>query len=108
MPAPTAHRRAEPRHRCSRWHFVLLVHWPALQASWAVLRDRSPRGLGLLADQPFPVGTILTAQLQAGQPPAAVGLAVEVRHATPQPDGNWLVGCRLARPLRADELLTLP
>jgi hypothetical protein len=100
-------RRLIGRHKCDPPRRVRLIAKPSLQAHRALVRDFSVRGLGLLLDQPFEIGTLLAVQLQSRDVGLSGILTGKVRHATPQSDGNWLIGCSLSRPLTDDEIFTL-
>jgi PilZ domain len=77
----------------------LLVR-PLLRKRAALLRDLSADGAGLLLADPVEPGAALLIQLHGSSPGSVLTLAARVVHATRQPDGNWLVGCRLAARLR--------
>jgi hypothetical protein len=73
---------------------------------WAILRDLSAWGLGLLLARPMPVGTVLavTPWLWQGNPPPRL-LARVVR--SREEVGGWLHGCELTEPLSDDQLHAL-
>ena len=107
MPLLTRPRRAEPRYLCGRWHTGRLIHWPSLASRWAVLRDVSRRGLGLVAEEAFPPGSVVALQLPPGPTGVSGSLVAKVRYALPQDDGFWRLGASLFRPLTDEELLAL-
>jgi hypothetical protein len=63
--------------------------------------------IGLSLECAFEKGTALTIQLPSKQAGFPGNLTANVKHATLQPDGRWLVGCRLSRSLTDDELFAL-
>ena len=78
------------------------------EMSWeAVVRDISSSGIGLLLPRRFEAGTLLTIELTETAEGKKHLLIARVVHATPQPEGNWLVGCTLASSLAEDEVQLL-
>ena len=87
-----------------------------------VSQDLSATGLGFILHRRFDPGTLLTIELErpkrdtrGGEPPAATEspgrpgptwgvLPARVVHATPQPDGNWKLGCALVKAMSPEEL----
>ncbi len=111
LPAPAdsavADRRMSERYRCSRQRYVRLVARPSLQSFQASVRDFSMRSLGILIDKPVEPGTVLAIQLRSAHAGLSCLLSGEVKHATPQADGHWLLGCSLTRRLNDNEALAL-
>jgi hypothetical protein len=64
-------------------------------------------GLDLLLGEPLPVGAWLVIQLLDGASSFGEAIAAQVRHATPRPDGRWVIGCAAAHELtlREEEVL---
>ncbi len=74
---------------------------------WGRVLDAAPRGLALLLPAPFEAGTELYVELHGpGQRLPHPALA-RVARATARPDGTFLVGCVLRRPLPAGVLHAL-
>ena len=69
------------------------------------IHDQSVSGVGILTSRYFAVGTAIGLQVPATSITPMKYLAAEVRHATAQPDGFWLLGCALLKPLTIDEIL---
>jgi hypothetical protein len=86
---------------------VRLLTQPGFQLYRAVVRDISPQGIGLLTEQPFVAGAVLAVLLPRRHTNVSGVLTAQVRRATRLPDGTWLVGCSLSRPLTEKELRTL-
>jgi serine/threonine protein kinase len=107
-PAPTG-PPADERRRAVRYACNLEGLCSPLGAQterpWdAAIRNVSVTGVALVLDRRFEPGTLLRVEWQ---PPTGDGpgstMAVVVR-AQPQEAGQWLLGCRLARPLGDDEV----
>lgn len=65
---------------------------------WVV--DRSPEGIGIMADHPITPGTRVHLQSFLGSPH---WFDIDIKQC--QADGPlWLLGCQFARPLSSDEL----
>ena len=120
MPQPTARaegREASPsrsvdRRATVRYPSSLLssLHTVARKTedSWsAAIRDVSAGGLGLLVRRRFERGTLLA--VEPVEPPAEAPtlLLAQVIHATAQPEGRWLLGCKLVRELSQSEVRAL-
>jgi hypothetical protein len=99
-----ANRRQAPRHQCPHPSPVRLLVLPGRPPVWGFTRDVSTTGLGLLLSRPLDAGTVLTLELGEEVPADTSTLSGQVVHATPFPQGGWLVGCRLSRPLREEEM----
>jgi hypothetical protein len=76
------------------------------EVGWdATVCDISSTGIGLLLSRRFEPGTLLTVEIaQEGQKRLLVARVVRT---SPQPEGGWLVGCRLASSLTEDEVQLL-
>lgn len=68
------------------------------------VRDLSILGISMVTGQPFSVGAFLKIHVPASTQAGASFLPAEVRHASAQVDGRWLIGCVLLRFLTADEI----
>ena len=99
-----AERRAHDRYRCTQWRLVRMIARPTFQACRGIVRDISPRGVGLLCQQPFEPGTVLAFQFQSKYAGVSGILTGKVRHVTPLERGMWLVGCSFSRNLSDDEI----
>ena len=100
-------RRAVERHRSLRNPQVRLLVKPSFQAHRGVVRDISQAGIGLLLRRPFDPGTVLAVEFRKARQGMSGILSARVVHATPQPDGSWLVGGPLSRRLTEDEVWAL-
>ncbi len=101
-------RREALRLQLPRGYPCRVVIPPSPQAHEAGVYDVSKEGgLGVLLAEPVPVGAWLVVQLWDGDEAAGDALAAQVRHATPRPDGRWLIGCSAAHELtlREEEVL---
>lgn len=104
---PAAERRGQARYyyrqplkvRCrqaSRW---------AYRSGWAIVRDLSGSGAGLILGVAPKPGTFLLLQL-----PGSAGRETRlarVVHVRARPDGNFLVGCQLVPALSEEDLAAL-
>jgi CheY-like chemotaxis protein len=77
------------------------------ESRWARVRDVSATGVGLRLSGPLEPGRELTVEFTESHLSLRWALQARVIHATAQGDGTWLVGCRFANPLTADELRCL-
>lgn len=68
------------------------------------VRDLSILGISMVTGQPFSIGAVLKIHVPATPQAGANFLPAEVRHASAQIDGRWLIGCVLLRFLTADEI----
>jgi hypothetical protein len=66
------------------------------------LANVSKNGLAFIAETPFQAGDALI--LRARSLGAETLLQLRVVHATQQPNGDWIMGCLLDRPLTDDEI----
>jgi hypothetical protein len=92
-----------PRTLDMLWQFLGVA--PREMASAQVF-DISATGLGLVADEPFPLETILVVRL----PTKTQGWnshLVRVKHCQPLETGLFQVGCAFVRPLQPDQLRAL-
>jgi hypothetical protein len=67
--------------------------------------DLSILGIGILTSRYLSPKTTIGIHLPAFDDMPLRYLSAEVRHATAQPDGMWLLGCKLLRPLTIDEIM---
>ncbi len=106
-PAPPyggAERRTAPRFTCG----LRGVCRPLVGsggAGWpAEIRDVSAEGVGLLVNRRFECGTTLVVEVRTRRPEAPRTLLARVQRVEPDAKHGWLVGCRLAQALSAQEL----
>ena len=106
---PTAaDRRAAERHQAD----LQLMYQPGsgrLDLFWWLgrLRDVSASGFSVMTQQPLNPGTILTLEVKDLDECDALPPEARVVHATPLPNGRWLVGCQFPYSLNEEELRRL-
>jgi len=66
--------------------------------------DVSAEGVSPLVGRPLEPNTALVFQLRDVDLSRRWMIRAEVRHVRTLPDGGWLVGCSLSRPLGAEEV----
>jgi hypothetical protein len=76
-------------------------NWPA------TIRDLSADGVSLVVCHAFTAGEFLSVELDDPIEGVRNRLFVRVKHASPQGDGLWVLGCRLVNRLNAIELKQL-
>src|SRR5689334_8058541 len=107
-PKVTHERRAAMRFQLPQGHACRVVVPPAPQTYEGGIYGISlAGGLDLLLGEPLPVGAWLVIQLLDGASSFGEAIAAQVRHATPRPDGRWVIGCAAAHELtlREEEVL---
>lgn len=78
------------------------------ESSWeAAVQNISCQGIGILLIRRFEPGTVLAIELTESSKQRQRLLLARVAHATPQPEGKWLIGCILINPLDEDDLQQL-
>ena len=78
------------------------------ESAWeAIVRNISCEGIGLLLSRRFEPGALLSIELNESNEGGQRLLLAQVAHATPQPEGKWLIGCTLVNPLSEDEIPSL-
>lgn len=96
-------RRGHPRHRCACLASCCAA--AGAQQWWdGEARNISCGGFLLACDGCFGAGEIVLVRLQLGAVATVRMLTAQVTRAACQADGTWLMGCRFAPALRADEL----
>jgi hypothetical protein len=75
---------------------------PETQRAWVF--NLSSSGIGLLVDVAMEPDSQLIIHLQSARTGAVFDLLARVAHSTPQPNGEWLVGCKLAKQLSQEDL----
>jgi hypothetical protein len=103
-----AHQGKELRrcHRTWRNSPITFTVGPA-DIVMGTLRDISVYGLGIHSTRYLCRGSHVGVHVPGPKGPAVKYLAAEVRHATSQPGGGWILGCKLLRPLTVDEVMVL-
>jgi hypothetical protein len=71
---------------------------------WTLVRDVSSHGVGLVVSSPVPTDSTVRLRLPTGQTPGGIWWLARVVHCTPEPQGNFLVGCELEGRLSGSEL----
>jgi hypothetical protein len=92
------------RFPCHGRPIVRLLERPSFKCWMAMVHNFSARGLGLVFHRALTPGTMLALELRRRRHGLSRVLAVRVVHCTPQPDGNFMIGCEMNAPLSADEL----
>jgi hypothetical protein len=103
---PVRHRILA-RYPCHGRPIVRLLERPSFQCWMAMVHDFSAHGLGLVFHRALDAGTVLALQLRQRHHGLSRILSVRVVHSTPQPDGNYLIGCELNSVLTEGELTAL-
>src|SRR5262245_390620 len=106
-PRSLGQRRASPRYRCPPATLCLLTFPDTGKSLQGWVHNLSAGGIGLSLLRPLAPGTPLTIRLRTTTSERPVQLAAEVVHATPQLDGLWRVGCKLAERLGPEALEAL-
>jgi hypothetical protein len=104
---PSPERRTSDRRPCPRRPLIRLLARPNFECLRAGAVNVSAEGIGLVFDRRLEPGTVLAFLLQHSRPGMSRILSARVVHATPRPDGTWLIGCRLSGPLSDSELRSL-
>jgi signal transduction histidine kinase len=105
-----AERRTAARFACRSDGGSLMTVSHRQEARWARARDVSTGGLGLEVSGPFEPGLLVLLQINQRNGHQPLALLAEVVHATPRPDGLWLIGVRFdnlpgdLRPAEREEL----
>jgi hypothetical protein len=99
-----ASARGADRYPCDLRPLVPRLLRPSYGGLHALVRDISAVGIGLMVDRRLEAGSLLAVHLGAWRAGESSVLLAEVVHATAQPDGGWLIGCKLSRPLQGQEL----
>jgi hypothetical protein len=97
-------RRRGPRTAFAAGPSVYFLVKPSFQLRGGTVADVSAEGVSLLVGRPLEPNTALAFQLRDIELSRRLIFRAEVRHVRVLPDGGWLVGCCLSRPLGASEL----
>jgi hypothetical protein len=96
--------RSGPRFLCQEPPLIYVCSKPRF-ASWTMhVRDICSRGLGLLSPYRIEPEKRLAVSWSYGPPERWRTLLARVAHATPRPQGGWVIGCELAMPLPLTDL----
>ena len=74
---------------------------------WALVRDISTHGIGLILNSRIEPGTPLTIEMRTKDQEGSLALLARVVHATRRSEFSWLVGCELMTRLSAERLRQL-
>lgn len=74
------------------------------ESRWALVRDVSNGGIGLLLSCPLDPGTVLSINLSSWSAHQSFARSASVVYAMPQGDGSWRIGCTFDSPLGASDL----
>ena len=117
IPSRTGHSKGRPKIERRAWvrtpndHEVSCQPMAAsskeeLDTAWlGRVRDISVGGIALLLNHRFEPGTALIVELSE-RPKVLRHLLVHVIHATPEPNGRWILGCAFDCALSQQELQT--
>jgi hypothetical protein len=102
---PTGERRSSLRHSF-QLKALCQAHACHKGDPWLLGTSQviSSTGVGFILHRRFDPGTLLTIELQRPKRDSWRSLSARVMHATPQPDGNWMLGCTLGAALSEGEL----
>jgi hypothetical protein len=103
----TAEAREDERTPCTRDPVVRFLVRPSFRSHWAIIRDISRRGIGLLVGCPLEENSVLAIQLTNKLTNLSCILTARVRHVTQLSESCWLLGCSLSRGLSAYERAAL-
>jgi hypothetical protein len=101
---PVLQHRVLARYPCHGRPMVRLLERPSFKCLMAMVHNFSGRGLGLIFHRPLDPGAVLALQFRRRFHGLSRIVSVRVIHATPQPDGNYLIGCELNSYLSDEEL----
>jgi hypothetical protein len=101
---PPSNRRATIRYHCAPATpgRIALPPRPEMQRAWVL--DVSLGGVGLMLGRPLEPGQSVVLRLRGAADGQVYELTARVAHATREPGGDWVIGCRLDRELNRDEL----
>jgi c-di-GMP-binding flagellar brake protein YcgR len=78
------------------------------ETEWTgTVRDISAGGIAVVLNRRFEPGTLLIVDLPGHSKSASRPRPVRVVHATPEREGQWLIGCAFASPLSQNEILNI-
>jgi PilZ domain len=97
-------RRVEARYHCGPATLGQVMIAEQLENLRGWILDLSANGAGVLLSAPLPLDTLFVLHLKSTDGERRYELPGRVVHATTQTSGDWLIGCRFADPLSADDL----
>jgi serine/threonine-protein kinase len=97
-------RRGSVRHACGRRASCRLLGKEDQTAWRAWIKDISERGLGVVSGAPVRLGTILAVRPEDEMLKVFREVYVRVARTVECPEGDWLLGCTLARKLSDAEI----
>ena len=97
-------RRKETRYQCAPATAALLSTSKSHEAQRGWVLNLSSSGIGLLLDSAVEPDSQLVIHLQSARTGMVFDLLARVVHSTPQTNGEWLIGCKLANNLSQDDL----
>src|SRR6266508_1213861 len=100
---PVGERRTLERHASDLVAACHPLALPKKTALAALVHDVSAAGLSLVLRYRFEPGTVLAIYLDMPNAESGPALA-RVIHAGRRPDGKWLLGCSLSRPLNDEQV----
>jgi hypothetical protein len=98
-------RRRESRYQFTEEPTIVFLAKPSFRPHEAGLRNVTSAGLALIAQRHFVPGTLLALRMPTTDPHFPEVRLAEVRHFSAEARGGWLLGCRFASGLSADEML---
>jgi hypothetical protein len=99
-------RRAE-RYPCDLQPFWRVEGQEQTESPPARVENISTTGIGLRVGEPLKPGIVLVLKLQNADHRLSRPLPARVMHATPQPEGDWLIGCQFVRRLSEEDMQAL-
>ncbi len=103
--SPCAERRVYPRTRRNR-SSILITVGPANVVVGQVY-DLSTGGIGILSSHHLTPGEMIEIYVPAYENHPCDYIKAEVRHTTIHPNGLWLLGCALRRPMTGVQVSAL-
>jgi hypothetical protein len=100
-------RRLVERCRLGLNPVVRVVVRPSFQFQWALVRDLTASGMGLVLSGPLEPKDMVAIEFQSWSGKLSIIKTAQVRHVTQMPEGSWLVGCLFSTPLSAEEVTNL-
>jgi hypothetical protein len=107
VPASQAERRRAERYPCNLRPFWRVEGQEQADSPPARIQNISATGIGLRIGQPIKPGAVLVIKLQTTDRRLSRPLPARVMHATPQTEGDWLVGCQFVRKLSDEDMQAL-
>jgi PilZ domain len=103
---PTSSRRVAVRYKCGpATPGRVQLQGEEWQRAWIL--NLSLSGVGLLLGRQLAPGLEVVVHLTSGAGDKMFEIAARVRHATRQPDNEWVLGCEFAIPLTDEQMEAL-